>query len=1693
MKQLNNSREDEVIYALISTKINGFPINIMVDSGAASSHITMDAVKTISGKIQKRRNPLQVLGFGNTKAQLITSYTTTTLKGIEGEEIEIDFNISNQDLVSSIPGVSSQIFDDYPHLNCHRDTLSAPIPREAQKIDAIIGLRDRSKIYDVTNPMNGSCPNICTLIRADGVSNTMEARKSIFGTLLIGGAGPNYEDNDDNFQNAVQNEPNEATYDKPESALATREIPIEILLRKAIDQKEDEECYPNKESKSALQKPAHDDFNKNSEVVPLGDGISRYKIKLTRLPENLYPISVNGTKITGNAINRFFSLEKRLSHPRNKRLREGVKERVDALINDNMMIPVGYWEDNKEEFLKNQEPGREKILLPWQMVLDENKAAEHSKIRMCLDGTESNRLIYKLETAMPELQDILMRWKTSNYWCTIDIVKMFWSIQTHEDDADLQHCVWRDSPTDKLMLYKFVRMVMGLTNSPGLARLVLLLNAQRHVDKYPSVLDIMENDTYMDDSEVLGNSEQEVISKAVEVIECLKLGSFKSGKILTDSKAIINSLPQEALHPSIIEAIEAKQDLIEGVLGNPVEFKHPTIEDTIIEDTKQLGIHIAIDLKAEECYLTYKHWYEDYQNEKFTKRLVAKSFAKAWNPLQEMGPLINPGKICLSKIWKLQVYLQKKQEQARFDFKEKGNYRPLAGRKDPNKATKWSILQKEWPSITWDNDLAKLDLDSLPDGEKSEAVELLDEIMKYWEIFRKNIKDLRNKKVKRNALAKIDKKIIETLLIVMSDASGGTKFSVYGAVAYLRHTYEDNTFGWLLISACSKIAGEGLTIVIKELKGAKLATDLAKRVAKCLNIPKECIYYFVDNTIIIDQIVASREKGVSELTRGVGNLIARVANEISEGHLRFVPSEYNSADNLTRIRTVDELFKKEATWFRPHINFDQIGVPHFERMQIKKVFEHAMVATDCGNISDAELGHLKKKLDNAFTVANKEQATRADLQHRSNLFTMATNKLQMIVPEKMTTLRNCNCNQSERPHKTDVRICETCMMNLPNETAELCSAGTEPVKEKSERSPHFPDTTKDLLEFLDDQFCTTNNIQIVVGNVFHMVKQKPIENIISQKFYGFLEYVKSNRNCQCFYCASKREIPLLSESRLVQSEYCSVAYEEVQQFLPREVFYSFEKEKTNVAMNLPEYCATFLMMVYTEQHKYFFGQIHTLMTEEALAHSDILSSTSPFYHRKTELLHMGGRIGMGGSGRRDQEFKELHSSHYKLILPHHSKLTKAFVLNIHQRNQCCTTSFTRLVLNEQFYVPRATSTIKSAILKCTVCLLARNSEKKLEPLTGNVKAFRLPHPADDKEGMNRPYRVAYYDFKGPLRVNDDRRFKSADAKKDSRKKADGMQQIKVYILSMTCALTRHTTFELCEDRSYESTKMAIQRIFYERGTSRLLISDQEPSFKALQRDLTDKEAKETIAWMEGWKNSAEKSDLEKSFGTQFMFQNPESSELMGLVERMHKTITHSMLSLKQADLRLSQVTTLIKGLQCMVNKRPLCGMNQEGTEAVDFSTPNMLLTGYDLNVCPSYSLPKCGPKLIQSREDIIQYSKHMKAVYSRVWGKFILSYVEDLNLYKKKNQQSRPIKVGDYVIYSGMNKEMSPINVYQICRVLQVIQGRDGDQQIRSLKVKMIKGGKFKEFTRNVRRFSLLELDETKPPTKDSNESPSTS
>ena len=148
---------------------------------------------------------------------------------------------------------------------------------------------------------------------------------------------------------------------------------------------------------------------------------------------------------------------------------------------------------------------------------------------------------------------------------------------------------------------------MGL--SPGLARLTLLMNAADNKDKYPSVPGIMRTDTYMDHSVINGATVKDVINKTTEIIECLKQGSFEAGKILTDNRKLIEALPKKSLHPSIIEAIEKKSDTCNHVLGVPIEYGHSNMNDVVIENTKQLGIHISLDLKEETCYLTYNHWH----------------------------------------------------------------------------------------------------------------------------------------------------------------------------------------------------------------------------------------------------------------------------------------------------------------------------------------------------------------------------------------------------------------------------------------------------------------------------------------------------------------------------------------------------------------------------------------------------------------------------------------------------------------------------------------------------------------------------------------------------------------------------------------------------------------------------------------------------------------------------------------------------------------------------------------------------------------------------------------------------------------------------------------------------------------------------------------------------------------------------
>ena len=96
-------------------------------------------------------------------------------------------------------------------------------------------------------------------------------------------------------------------------------------------------------------------------------------------------------------------------------------------------------------------------------------------------------------------------------------------------------------------------MVMGLSSSPGVSRLVLKELLTMFEMVYPLVSPIIDDDTYIDDSTILGETESEVSKKCGQLIECLKEGSFETSKALSDNKNILENLPNEVIHPSLIE------------------------------------------------------------------------------------------------------------------------------------------------------------------------------------------------------------------------------------------------------------------------------------------------------------------------------------------------------------------------------------------------------------------------------------------------------------------------------------------------------------------------------------------------------------------------------------------------------------------------------------------------------------------------------------------------------------------------------------------------------------------------------------------------------------------------------------------------------------------------------------------------------------------------------------------------------------------------------------------------------------------------------------------------------------------------------------------------------------------------------------------------------------------------------------
>lgn len=102
-------------------------------------------------------------------------------------------------------------------------------------------------------------------------------------------------------------------------------------------------------------------------------------------------------------------------------------------------------------------------------------------------------------TLHPNLDEILLRFRTYRIALTGDISKMYRQVQLSEPDRHLHRFLWRAQPTDQICDYQMNRVTFGVASSPHLAVRTLQQTAQDHGSPYPNASWHVNHSFYVDD------------------------------------------------------------------------------------------------------------------------------------------------------------------------------------------------------------------------------------------------------------------------------------------------------------------------------------------------------------------------------------------------------------------------------------------------------------------------------------------------------------------------------------------------------------------------------------------------------------------------------------------------------------------------------------------------------------------------------------------------------------------------------------------------------------------------------------------------------------------------------------------------------------------------------------------------------------------------------------------------------------------------------------------------------------------------------------------------------------------------------------------------------------------------------------------------------------------------------------------
>lgn len=221
--------------------------------------------------------------------------------------------------------------------------------------------------------------------------------------------------------------------------------------------------------------------------------------------------------------------------------------------------------------------------VPHQPVIREN--AETTKMRIVYDcsaraNVQSPSLNDCLKTGpplQPLLFDIMVRNRMRRFCITGDIRKAFLQIRVHERDKDAQRVLWYDNLQDRNVEdYRFTRVIFGATSSPYVLGATLQKHVLEYESKYPATTKSLLEDTYVDDIQGGGDTEEEAATFKDESTKILSEASFHlhkwhSNVTSLDTTAETGSEGEQTHAKSLVGNRQSDETKILGILWNKKE------------------------------------------------------------------------------------------------------------------------------------------------------------------------------------------------------------------------------------------------------------------------------------------------------------------------------------------------------------------------------------------------------------------------------------------------------------------------------------------------------------------------------------------------------------------------------------------------------------------------------------------------------------------------------------------------------------------------------------------------------------------------------------------------------------------------------------------------------------------------------------------------------------------------------------------------------------------------------------------------------------------------------------------------------------------------------------------------------------------------------------------------------------------